>query len=59
MNPFRPSGNNDEDYNNYEEFNDESTDETTSSLFVQEAWLNDHHKRKICPFPPSHIVTIV
>jgi hypothetical protein len=34
MNHFRPSGNNDEDYNNCEEFNDESIDETTSSLFV-------------------------
>jgi hypothetical protein len=43
MNLFPLSGNNDEDDNNYKEFSDESTNETTSSLFVYESWLNELH----------------
>jgi hypothetical protein len=52
MNHFPLSGNNDEDDNNCEKFNDESIDETTSSLFIHESWLKYHYKKKICPFPP-------
>jgi hypothetical protein len=42
MSPSPPSGNNDEDDNNCKEFSDESADETISSLFVQEYWLDNH-----------------
>ncbi len=59
MNHFPPSGNNNEDDNNCKKFSDEYTNETTSSLFIHESWLKDHHKKKICPFPPPHIVITV
>jgi hypothetical protein len=42
MSPSPPNGSNDEDDNNCEKSSDESINETTSSLFVQEYWLKNH-----------------
>ncbi len=42
MSPSPPNGSKNEDHNNCEKSSDESTNETTSSLFVQEYWLNNH-----------------